>query len=122
MKFFQIGFADLGSLCKCILMGEKEFCNKIADELYSLLNIKLTKTLPAHPQCNEQVEVFNKTLAKYVALFVDLSTLDWEQFIPAMMFSYNTSYHSTIMTTPFVVWNESSNSLISLSGCSKIAL
>ena len=29
------------------------------------------------------------------------STLDWEQYIPAMMFAYNTSYHSTIMSTPF---------------------
>ena len=76
-------------------------CNKIADELYSLLNIKHTKTSPAHPQCNAQVEVFNKTLAKYLASFVNSTTLDWEQYIPAMMFSYNTSYHSTIMTTPF---------------------
>ena len=81
--------------------GGKEFCNKIADELYSLLNIKHTKTSPAHPQCNAQVEVFNKTLAKYLASFVNSTTLDWEQYIPAMMFSYNTSYHSTIMTTPF---------------------
>ena len=81
--------------------GGKEFCNKLADELYGLLDIKHTKTSPAHPQCNSQVEVFNKTLAKYLASFVDSSTLDWEQYIPAMMFSYNTSYHSTIMTTPF---------------------
>jgi hypothetical protein len=27
--------------------------------------------------------------------------LDWEQYIPALMFSYNTSYHSTIISTPF---------------------
>jgi hypothetical protein len=32
---------------------------------------------------------------------VDNSTLDWEQYIPALMFSYNTSYHSTIHTTPY---------------------
>ena len=36
-----------------------------------------------------------------MASFVNSTTLDWEQYIPAMMFSYNTSYHSTIMTTPF---------------------
>ena len=51
--------------------GGKNFCNKIADELYYLLDIKHTKTSPAHPQCNAQVEVCNKTLAKYLALFVD---------------------------------------------------
>jgi hypothetical protein len=81
--------------------GGKEFCNNLSNELYALLDIKHTKTSPAHPQCNSQVEVFNKSLAKYLASFVNDSTLDWELYIPAMMFSYNTSYHSTIMTTPF---------------------
>ena len=81
--------------------GEKEFCNKLSDELYDLLDIKHTKTSPAHPQCNSQVEVFNKTVAKYLSSFVNTSTLDWEQYIPALMFAYNTSYHSTIMSTPF---------------------
>ena len=80
--------------------GGKEFCNKLADELYELLDIKHTKTSPAHLQCNAQVEVFNKNVAKYLASFVDNSTLDWEQCIPGLMLSYNTSYHSTIMTTP----------------------
>ncbi len=47
------------------------------------------------------VEVFNKTVKKYLASFVDDTTLDWENFLPALMLSYNTSYHSTIATTPF---------------------
>ena len=79
----------------------KEFCNKLSEELFQKLDIQHTKTSPAHPQCNAQVEVFNKTVAKYLSSFVDQSTLDWEQYIPMLMFSYNTSYHSTIMTTPF---------------------
>jgi hypothetical protein len=65
------------------------------------LNVSHTKTTPAHPQCNTQVEVFNKTIKKYLASFVDDTTLDWENFLPALMLSYNTSYHSTIATTPF---------------------
>jgi len=40
-------------------------------------------------------------MAKYLASFVDESTLDCEQYLPALQFSYNTSYHSTISTTPF---------------------
>ncbi len=59
-----------------------------------------TKTTPAHPQCNAQVEVFNKTVKRYFASFVDDTTLDWENFLPALMLSYNTSYHSTIATMP----------------------
>ncbi len=33
--------------------------------------------------------------------FVDESTLDWEIYIPALMFAYNTSYHRSIQATPF---------------------
>jgi hypothetical protein len=32
---------------------------------------------------------------------VDDTKQDWENFLPALMLSYNTSYHSTIATTPF---------------------
>jgi hypothetical protein len=46
--------------------GEKEFVNKLLAELFPLLNISHTKTSPAHPQCNGQVEVFNKTVKKFM--------------------------------------------------------
>jgi len=38
---------------------------------------------------------------KYLASFVDDTALNWETFLPALLLSYNTSYHSTIATTPF---------------------
>ena len=79
----------------------KEFVNKLSNELFNLLGIKHTTTTPVHPQCNVKVEVFNKKVAKYLFLFVDNSTLDWEQYIPALMFSYNTCNHSTTHTPPF---------------------
>ncbi len=60
-----------------------------------------SKTTPAHPQCNAQVEVFNKTVKKYLASFIDHMMLDWENILPALMLLYITSYHSTIVTTPF---------------------
>jgi len=36
--------------------GRKEFVNKLSNELFSLLNLQQTKTTPAHPQCNAQIE------------------------------------------------------------------
>ncbi len=38
---------------------------------------------------------------KFLQSFVDNMTLNWETFLPALAISYNTSYHSTIATTPF---------------------
>jgi hypothetical protein len=48
-----------------------------------------------------RLKFLTKKVKKYLASFVDDTTLDWENFLPALMLSYNTSYHSTIATTPF---------------------
>jgi len=69
--------------------------------MMEFLNVAHTKTSQAHPQCNSQLEVFNKTVKEYFALFVDDTALNWETFLPAISLSYNTSYHSMIATTPF---------------------
>ncbi len=94
-------FAKFGIPAQIHTDGGKEFVNKLSVELFQLLNVRHTKTSPAHPQCNTQVEVFNKTVKKFLQSFVDDTTLNWETFLPALTISYNTSYHSTIATAPF---------------------
>jgi hypothetical protein len=79
----------------------KEFRNKLAAELYKRLDIDHTTTAAYHPQCNAQAEVCNKTIAKYLNSFVDETTLDWEQYLAPMAFSYNTSLHRSIQSTPY---------------------
>jgi transposase InsO family protein len=79
----------------------KEFCAQLTDELFSLLNIQHTTTTAYHPQCNSQAEVANKTIAKYLSRVVGEDTLDWEDYIGPLMFSYNTSFHRSIKNTPF---------------------
>jgi hypothetical protein len=96
---FAEWFCKFGIPAQIHTDGGKEFVNKLSNELFTLLNVKHTKTTPAHPQCNAQVEVFNRTVKTYLASFVDDTTLDWENFLPALMLFYNTSYHSTIATT-----------------------
>jgi hypothetical protein len=73
----------------------------MAQKLFSALDIRHTTTSSYHPQCNSQAEVCNKTIAKYLAAFVDESTLDWEVYVPALMFAYNTSFHRSVQATPF---------------------
>jgi hypothetical protein len=79
----------------------KEFVNKLWAELFQLLNISHTKMSPAHSLCNAQVEVFNKRVKKFLQSFVDDTMLNWDTFLPALVISYNTSYHSTIASTQF---------------------
>ncbi len=82
---FSEWFCKFGIPAQIHTDGGKEFVNKLSNELFSLLNVSHTKTTPAHPQCNAQVEVFNKTVKKYLASFVDDTTLDWENFLPATL-------------------------------------
>jgi hypothetical protein len=79
----------------------KEFTNKMAEHLFDSLQVRPSTTSAYHPQCNSQAEVCNKTIAKYLAAFVDDSTTNWELYVPALMFAYNTSFHRSIQATPF---------------------
>ncbi len=100
---FKEWFCKFGIPAQIHTDGGKEFVNKLSAEMMELMNVSHTRTLPAYPQCNSQVEVFNKTVKKYLASFVDDTALNWETFLPALALSYNTSYHSTIATTPFAL-------------------
>jgi len=90
-----------GSPLQITTDGGKEFCSKLSDRLYDLMKIDHLTTSPYHPQCNSQAEVVNKTIAKYLSSFVDQTTLDWELYLPPLMFAYNTSIHSTTKFSPF---------------------
>jgi len=100
-SIFSEWFCKFGIPAQIHTDRRKELVNKLSKELFYLLNVEHSKTTTAHPQCNAQVEVFNKTVKKYIASFMDDTMLDWENFLPALMLSYNTSYHSTIATLPF---------------------
>ena len=67
------------------------------------MGITKKRTSPYHPQCNSQVEVKNKFIAKYLGDFSNSLTLDGEELIPAKAFAYNTTMHRTIKTTPFML-------------------
>ena len=71
----------------------REYRNNLFSNIVKLLGTKHSTTSAYHPQCNSQAEVCNKTIAQYLSTMVDESTLNWEEFVPALMFCYNTSFH-----------------------------
>ena len=81
----------------------REFCAELTESLLKKLGTSHFKTAPYHPQTNSQAEVANKTIAKYLHSFVNDSTLDWEQYVYPLMFSYNTSFHRSILNTPHML-------------------
>ncbi|MFM7188328.1 MAG: RNase H-like domain-containing protein, partial [Armatimonadota bacterium] len=77
-----------------------EFKGRLTQDLFKLMRTNHQTTSSRHPQCNSQAEVANKTIAKYLSSFVDDTTLDWEIYLAPLMFSYNTSFHRSIKTSP----------------------
>jgi transposase InsO family protein len=47
--------------------GGREFRNSLQKQIWEALSIRHDVTTPYHPQCNAQVEVWNKTLKHYLA-------------------------------------------------------
>ena len=79
----------------------KEFVASVCQNLWKQLDLLHITTSARHPQANSQAEVINKTIARYLASFVNETTLDWEQYLAPLMFSYNTAFHRSIKTSPF---------------------
>ena len=79
----------------------KEFVSHICQTLWDKLELIHNTTTPRHPQANSQAEVVNRSIIRYLASFVDDSTLDWECFLAPLMFSYNTTFHRSLKTSPF---------------------
>jgi hypothetical protein len=100
-QIFEKWICRFGTPLEFVSDNGREFCNNFAKELYKLLQIKHTTTTPYWPQCNSQAEVANKTIQKYLASFVDSTTLDWPLYMAPLAFAYNTSLHRTIKATPY---------------------
>jgi hypothetical protein len=79
----------------------KEFCSKILDELCVLLGIEQRRTSAYHPQSNLAAESYNHSFIKYMKAMLDGSTLDWENWLPAMSISYNCQVHKSTLYSPF---------------------
>ena len=100
LAIFNRWICRFGCPLEIVSDGGKEFVNKISQELYKLLGIKHSSTTAYNPKCNAQVERCNQTVAKYLASFVNSTTLDWELYLAPLAFSYNTSLHRTTKATP----------------------
>ena len=98
---FERWFCRFGMLLDLVTDQGKEFCSQLSEDLFKLMQVSYLKTMAYHPQCNSQAKVANKTIAKYLASFVDESTLDWEDYLLPLMFVYNTSFHRSIKSSPF---------------------
>ena len=88
----------------CITDQGAEWTNALQKAIWDGLNIEHKTTTPYHPQCNSQVETFNKTMKHYLAKAIaeaEAETMDWQLFLQPLILSYNSAVHSQTKMSPF---------------------
>ena len=90
-----------GPPCRLLSDNGGEFRNELMAAICRSLGIQQVFTAPYNPQCDGMVERFNRTLARALACYVSVDQSDWEKFLPAVTYAYNTTPSESTRRTPF---------------------
>jgi transposase InsO family protein len=100
---FDIMTSDNGSV----------FVSEIANYIYKELGIKRRRTTPHHPQSNGIPERFHDTMKTMLKIWCNEEQDNWDEYLPYVLFAYNTSYHTLLQETPFFLVNGRDPKLLS---------
>lgn len=75
--------------------------SNLVKHLCQLLGIQKTRTSPNHPQCDDMIERFNRTLIDQLAKSLLQQPGEWDDCLNQVALAYNTSPHATTGLTPF---------------------
>lgn len=77
------------------------FTSRFWKELMNKLNIRLNMSSAYHPQTDGQTERVNQCLENYLRSMVFTQQKRWIKWLPLAEWWYNTSFHSSLKTSPF---------------------
>ena len=77
------------------------FLNHLMRNLQQLIGYNHIYSTTYHPQTNGVVERFNATFVPQLAKLQDINHNNWDEFLPAVVFAYNTGIHRTTHYSPY---------------------
>lgn len=70
-------------------------------QMFELLKITHKTTCPYRPQTNGQTERYNRVIGSQLAIFASSKPQEWDRYLDALVFAYNTTIHSSHLQTPY---------------------
>ena len=98
------------------------FVSQFWQELFKLLGMQLKLSTFYHPQTDVQTEMVNRYLQSYLPCMASERPRYWSKWLPLAEWWYNTSYHTSINSTPYaIVYGQAApNHLPYLTGDSRV--
>jgi hypothetical protein len=92
-----------GILSSIISDHDPTFTSNFWQELFKLSGVRLQMSLAFHPQFDGPTEVVNKIITMYLRCLTGDRPRQWLQWLPWAEFCYNSTYQSSLRTSPFRV-------------------
>jgi transposase InsO family protein len=78
----------------------RNFESNVFQGVCELLGVRKTRMTPLHPQSDEMVERFNRTMEQHLSKVVDQHQRDWDRHLPLFLLAYRAAIHETTHQTP----------------------
>ncbi|CAF3506519.1 unnamed protein product [Rotaria socialis] len=98
---FNEYFCKYGVPCTILSDQGSHFQNQLMANIKRLIGYNHIYSTPYHPQTNGIVERFNSTFIPQIAKLQDAENNNWDEYLQAVVFAYNTGVHKTTKYSPF---------------------